>query len=123
MATPLGIIFSTDEKAVAQANLKLLRSTVESLVKFDQEKFEQLLSSGSISPKAMRKYRKVPSKTRSLASSKTFQRKAPLEINRTLFDRANSSTSLDVHASSFGANTACNEVSQEARKTSAMAQG
>jgi len=43
MATPLGTIFSTDEKAVAQANLKLIGSTVESLVvEFDQEKFELL---------------------------------------------------------------------------------
>ena len=49
MATLLGIIFSTNEKDIAQADLKLLRSTVELLVvEFDTEKFEQLLSSGSI---------------------------------------------------------------------------
>ena len=58
MTTPLGTIFSTIEKAVAQADLKLLESTIESLVEFDQEKFEQLLSSGSNSPK-------VSSETRS----------------------------------------------------------
>ena len=38
MATPLGRTFSTDEKAVAQAELKLLSSNVD--VEFDQEKFE-----------------------------------------------------------------------------------
>jgi len=70
MATSLGnTFFSTDEKAIAQANLKLIGPIVESLVvEFDQEKFEQLLSSGSISPKSMWKYRKVLSETRSLAS-------------------------------------------------------
>ena len=46
MATPLGNTFSTDEKAVAQADLKLLDSNIESLiVEFNQEKFEQFLSS------------------------------------------------------------------------------
>ena len=55
METPLEIIFSTYENAVAQVDLKLLGSTVESLVvKFDQEKFEQLLSPGSICPKSTR---------------------------------------------------------------------
>jgi len=56
MATPLGKVFSTNEKDVAQADLKLLGSTVESLVaEFNQEKFEQLLSSGTISPKVSSK--------------------------------------------------------------------
>ena len=59
MATPLWTVLSTNEKAVAQADLKLLESTIESLVvEFDQEKLEELFSSGSISPK-------VSSKTRS----------------------------------------------------------
>ena len=41
MATPLGIFFSTDEKAVAQADFKMIESTIESLfVEFDKEKFE-----------------------------------------------------------------------------------
>jgi len=62
MVIPLGTVFSTDKKTVAQADLKLLGSTVESLiVKFDQEKFEELLFSCSISPK-------VSSKTRSQVS-------------------------------------------------------
>ena len=40
MATPMGNVFSTDEKAMAQANVKLFGSTVELLVlEFDQEKF------------------------------------------------------------------------------------
>ena len=70
MATPLGKVFSTDEKAIAQADLKLLGSTVESLVvEFDQERFEQLFSSGSISSK-------VSSKTCSQVSSQTSHRKA-----------------------------------------------
>ena len=32
MATPMGTVLSTDEKAIAQSDLKLLESTVESLV-------------------------------------------------------------------------------------------
>jgi len=65
----MGTIFSTNEKAVAQANLKLLGSTIESLVvKFDQEKFKELFSSGSISL--------VSSKTRSQISSETSHREA-----------------------------------------------
>jgi len=64
MATLLGTSFSTDENVVAQADVRLLRKTVESLiVKFDQEKFEEFLSSGSASPKTMRKNRKVSSET------------------------------------------------------------
>jgi len=40
MATPLETVFSTDKKVVAQADPKLLGSTVESLVvEFDQKKF------------------------------------------------------------------------------------
>ena len=57
MTTPLGIIFSTEEKAVAQTSLKLLESTVKSLiVEFDQEKFEELLSSGFISPNSQARF-------------------------------------------------------------------
>jgi len=55
MATPLGISFSTDENTVAQADVRLLGKMVESVViEFDQEKFEEFLSSGSACPKAMR---------------------------------------------------------------------
>ena len=60
MVTPLGNVFSIDEKVIAQVHLNLIGSTVESLVvEFDQEKFEQLLSSGSVSSKSMQKYHKV----------------------------------------------------------------
>ena len=60
MATPLGTSFSTNENAVAQADVQLLGKMVESLViEFDQEKFEEFLSSGSVSLKVMRQYRKV----------------------------------------------------------------
>ena len=69
MATPLGIVLSTYEKAVAQADLKLIGSTVESLIiESDQEKFKQYLSSGPVSSKYIRKYHKVSSKTCSGAS-------------------------------------------------------
>jgi len=123
MTTLLGTVFSTDRKAVAPADLKLFSSNVESLVvKFNQEKFE-LLSSGSISSKAMRKYCKVSSETRSLASSEASQRKISSEVNCTLFNKANSSNSHEVHATSFGANTVHDEVSQETRKTCVFAQG
>ena len=55
MATPLGTIFSTDEKIVAQTDVKFLGSMVESLVvEFNQERFEEFLSSGSKSLKATR---------------------------------------------------------------------
>ena len=66
MVTPLGTIFSTDEKAVAQADVRLIESTFESLViEFDQEKFEEFLSSGSKSPKVTQQYHIVSSETRS----------------------------------------------------------
>ena len=73
MTTPLGTTFSTDKKVVAQTDLKFIGSTIESLiVELDQEKFEQLLSSGSVSPKFIQKYHKISSETCSLASSKAF---------------------------------------------------
>jgi len=41
VSDPMEIVFSTDEKAVAQTDLKLFESNVKSLVvKFDQEKFK-----------------------------------------------------------------------------------
>ena len=53
MMTPLGTDFSTDEKIVAQDDVKFLGSTVESLVvEFDQKRFEEFLYAGSKSPKA-----------------------------------------------------------------------
>jgi len=40
MVTPLGNSFSTDENVMAQADVRLLGKTVESLIiEFDQEKF------------------------------------------------------------------------------------
>ena len=93
MATPLGTVLSTNEKAVAQADLKFLGSTVESLiVKFDQEKFEQFLSLGSISPK-------VSSETSSQVSLETSQREALM-----LFDKASGLTSPEGLTTSRGAN-------------------
>ena len=62
MATLLGKNFTTEDKVVAQADLKLLGSEVESLViEFNQEKYEKLLSAGSIIPKSMRRLRQVSS--------------------------------------------------------------
>ena len=59
MATPLGTSFS-DEEVVAQSEVYLTGTIVETLIiEFDQAKFEEALSSGSLSPKAMRKIHKV----------------------------------------------------------------
>ena len=111
MATPLRIVFSTNEKAIAQVDLKLLGSTVESLVvEFDQEKFEQLLSSGSISPK-------VSSKTRSQVSSETSYGEAD-----THFDKASGSTYLEGLTTTHEANMAC-DISQETRKANVLDHG
>ena len=55
MATPLRIIFSTDENMVAQAHVNFIGTTIKSLVvEFDQVKYEEYLSSSSKSLKAMR---------------------------------------------------------------------
>jgi len=49
MTTLLGTVFSTDEKTIAQADLKLLGSTIKSiLIEFNQEKFEELLPRASL---------------------------------------------------------------------------
>jgi len=53
MATPLGNSFSSDENAMAQADVRLLGKTVSLIVEFDQEKFEEFLFSGFASPKAI----------------------------------------------------------------------
>ena len=66
MVTPLGNILSTDEKAVAQADTKFMGSNGRIvIVEFDQEKFEEFLSSGPKSPRAVRQYHKVSLGTRS----------------------------------------------------------
>jgi len=60
MVTPLGNIFSTNEKMVSQCDNQTLGSTTEILViHFDQEKFEQLLSEGDTRPLKVRKHRKI----------------------------------------------------------------
>ncbi|ONK57711.1 uncharacterized protein A4U43_C09F3300 [Asparagus officinalis] len=65
MATPLGKSFSDEEEVVAQSDVHLIGTTVETLVvEFDQAKFEEALSSGSLSPKAMRKIHKVSKETK-----------------------------------------------------------
>ena len=95
METPLGTVFSTNEKVVTQIDLRLLGSMIESLVvKFDQEKFEELLSLGSISPK-------VSSKTCSQVSSESSHREADM-----LFNKTSGLTSLEVLTTSRGANMA-----------------
>ena len=64
MVTPLETSFSTDKNIVAQADVRLLGKTVESLVvEFDQGKFEEFFSSGSASLTAMQQYHKVSSET------------------------------------------------------------
>ena len=99
-----------------QADLRLLGSTVESLVtEFDQEKFEKLLS-GSISPKAMRQYRKVSSETRFQVSSETF-----LKVTHALVHKASSVTFNEILKTSCEAHAACVNVSQETQEVSVLA--
>jgi len=70
MVTLLGNTFSTNEKLVLQCDNQTLGSTAEMLViQFDQEKFEQLLSTGKTSPLSMRKHRKNVIAKVSLADS------------------------------------------------------
>jgi len=41
--TPLGIVFSTDENMVAQADVNFIETTIESLVvEFDQAEYEDI---------------------------------------------------------------------------------
>ena len=57
MVTLLGICFSTVENQMPQCDNG---STAETMViHFDEEKFEQLLSRGSISPPHARKHKKI----------------------------------------------------------------
>ena len=70
----------------------------------------------------MRKYRKVSEETRFLASSEASQEKTSSKANRMPFNKANCSTSLKVHETSLEANSACDEVSKETRKTCIMDQ-
>jgi len=67
MATPMGNCFSTIENQMPQCDIG---STVETMViHFDQEKFEQLLSRGSIRPPYARKHKKVSVARAPLATS------------------------------------------------------
>ena len=60
MATLLGKVFFNNKKTVPQCDDETLGSTVETLViKFYQERFEQILSEGGSNPINMRKYRKI----------------------------------------------------------------
>ena len=53
MVTTLGTTFSTNEQVVVQGDVTFMGKTVKSLVvKFDQAKYEEFLSSGSKSPRA-----------------------------------------------------------------------
>jgi len=55
MVTPLGTTFSTDEQVVAQGDVNFMGKTVESLVvKLNQVKYEEFLSSDSKSPRVAR---------------------------------------------------------------------
>ena len=70
MATTVGEIFSTTEKIVAQHDEVAVGDMAETLViEFDQDKYEELLSSGKSSPISLRKYRKITvSKTESAST-------------------------------------------------------
>ena len=117
MATPLGNSFSTDENVMAQADVQLLRKTVESLVvEFDKEKFEEFFFSGSASSKAMRRYRKVSSETRSRISSEITPK-----VAYTTAHSASDATSEEVLKTSRVAHAARVNISQETRKASTLA--
>ena len=65
----MGTTFSIDEQVMAQGGLTYMEKMVESLiVKFDQAKYEEFLSSSSKSPRAQQ-YRKVSSGTHSQVRS------------------------------------------------------
>ena len=60
MATPLGTTFSTDEQVITQGDINFIGKTVESVVmKFDQVKYEEFLSSGFKGPRVVREYCRV----------------------------------------------------------------
>ena len=111
MATTLGTSFSTDEKVVTQADVKLLGSMVKSLDKFDQEKYEQFLFSDSTSPKVMWQYCKVSAKTGYQVTLKTSQRRTSSKVNRKIVTKANGLNFLETPIVSYGANIICANVS------------
>ena len=60
MTITVGEIFSTIEKIVAQHDKVAVGDMSETLViEFDQDNYEELLSSGKSSPIPLRKYRKI----------------------------------------------------------------
>ena len=76
MATPLGTTFSTDE-----GDITFMGKIVESLVvKFDQAKYEEFLSSSSKSPRVAWQYRRVSSEICSQVPSETSSKMACANI-------------------------------------------
>ena len=68
----MGTTFFMDGQVVTQGDVTFIGKMVESLVvKFDQAKYEEFLSSGSKSPRVARQYRRVSSEIRSQISSET----------------------------------------------------
>jgi len=117
MATSLGTAFSTDEKAMAQADVQLRGKMVESLIiKFDQEKFEEFLSLGFASPKIMQQYCKVSSKTRPRISSEITPR-----VARTTAHSTNGATSEEVLITSCAVHAARVNIPQGTRRANALA--
>ena len=120
MATLLGNTFSTDEKVIVQANLKVLDQSSNRSSSNSTKR-----SSNSFSPQASLALNQRGSTAKSfqrlaLNSLRDFWKKASLEANRWLFDKANDSTSLEVLTISHGVNTTCDGVSQETRKVSVL---
>ena len=117
MTTLLGTFFFTDENAVVQVDAWLLEKTVESLIiEFDQEKFEEFLSSGSTNSKAMRQYRKVSSETRSRISLEITS-----EVVCTTAHNAKGVTSEEVLKISRAAHAPQVNVSQETHRAKELA--
>jgi len=116
MTTPLGTSFFTDKTAVTQAIVRLLGMTVKTLiVEFDQGKFEEFLSSGSASPKAMRHYRKVSSETCSRISLEITPK-----VAYTTAYNARGATSQEVLKTYRASHAACVNISQETHKAKAL---
>ena len=60
MVTPLGTFFFSNKKTVSQCDEQIIGTITETLViNFDQEKFDQLLSEGNLSPVNVRKHQKI----------------------------------------------------------------
>jgi len=117
MTTPLGISFSTNKNAVAQADVQLLGEMAESLVvEFDPRKFEEFLSLGSASPKAIGQYRKVSSETCSQISSGISPK-----VSCTTAHNASSPASNDVLKTSRVAQVANVNIPQGTRKANTPA--